>query len=143
MGDLPVAQPGPRQRERGKRITVRLDKPLAEILADTSRKMGQSPSEIVRASLRSGLVPQAPEKQESGSFGIAPEGAQSYAFPSELGDLLPRYRAFGMEIWQERRRCFGALLAICEVARQHSRNARDRAICAELLRLGKRFGIFR
>jgi len=126
-----------------KRVTIRLDGPLADLLAETTRKTGQSLSQVVRASLQLGLVPQVSEKQESGSFGIKPERAQTYIFPPELAKLLPGYRAFGMEIWPERRRCFGALLAICEVARANSQNAQDQALCAELLLLGKRLGFFR
>ena len=143
MGEVSVSQARSRRIERKKRITVRLDQLLAEVLAETTRKTGQSLSQVVRASLQLGLVPQVSEKQESGSFGIKPERAQTYIFPPELADLLPRYRAFGMELWPERRRCFGALLAICEVARAHSQNAQDRALCAELLLLGKRLGFFR
>jgi len=143
MGELLIAHAKPGGGKRDRRVSVRLDEFLAALLAETCQKTGQNPSEIVRASLQLGLGPQVSEKQESGSFGIKPERAQTYIFPPELADLLPRYCAFGMEIWPERRRCFGALLAVCEVARAHSQDAQDVALCTELLRLGKRFGFFR
>jgi len=143
MEQLIINQPRRAKRRLEKRITVRLDQSQTELLAEICRTTGQSPSQVVRASLQLGLVPQVSEKQESGGFGIKPERAQAYIFPPELAGLLSSYRAFGMEIWPERRRCFGALLAICEVARAHSQNAQDQALCAELVRLGRRFGFFR
>lgn len=99
MGELLGVHTRPGQSERKQRISVRLDESLAELLAETSRKTGQKPSRVVRALLRFGLLPGASEREESGSFEIAPEGAQTYVFPPELGDLLPRYRSFGMETW--------------------------------------------
>jgi hypothetical protein len=124
-----------------KRITVRLDDTLTQLLASQSRIGNQSLSEIVRSSLEFALVPRAPEKQESRSVGSEQEIALDYIFPADLKDLLPKYRPFGTEIWIERRRCFQALLAICEVARELSRNARDQTICVELLALGRRLGL--
>lgn len=73
----------------------------------------------------------------------APVAPSVYVFPRELQHLLPGYRAFGMEAVRERRRCFGALLAVCEVVREHTGNRQDRTLCAELLQIGKRFGLFR
>jgi hypothetical protein len=57
-------------------------------------------------------------------------------------ELLAQYRHFGCEIWQERNRLFQRLLAAAEVAKANNENPRDAEICAEILRLGQRFGVF-
>ena len=96
-------------------------------------------SEAVRGAVEVALRPELSPPPSCAVEPSAAFSASDYAFPRQLEEFLPRYRAFGMEIWKERRRCFGALVAICEVVRQHSQNAQDRALCAELVRLGKLF----
>jgi hypothetical protein len=124
--------------EAGKRLTVRIPSSLTELLDRRCQLTGLTLSEAVRGAVEVALGPGV-----SPCNGTPPPAfsASDYAFPRQLDELLPRYRAFGMEIWKELRRCFGALVAICEVVRQHSQNAQDRALCAELVRLGKLFGL--
>lgn len=125
------------------RITIRLHPHLAGILDERCRQTGQNPSEVVRSALALMLASDGPQPAPSIPAGHSKSAEDGYVFPRELEELLPRYRAFGMEIWKERRRCTGFLLAICEVAREHSQNAQDRALCAEILRIGRQFGLLR
>lgn len=123
------------------RITVRLDRPLARLVGERCRAEGRTVSDIVRGALEFTLRAEDQVTEEVKRTASRPRPA--YVFPRELHELLPRYRAFGAEIRKERRRCFGALLAICEVVREHSRSAEDLSLCAEISRLGKILGLLR
>jgi hypothetical protein len=127
-----------------KRVTIRISGALREILEQRSRSTGQDLSTIVRAALELTIVCQTrPEQAVEKFVPTRPETRPVYIFPRELEQLLPRYRSFGMEAMRERRRGFGALLAVCEVVREHTKNIQDRVLCAELLQIGRRFGLLR
>jgi Arc/MetJ-type ribon-helix-helix transcriptional regulator len=124
------------------RITVRVNGALCERLEQRCQQVGESVSEVVRSALELALgqeMPaQAPVRRHSPDSSAAPPG---YVFPHELNEVASRYVAFGMEAAKERRRAFGAILAVSEVVRQNSGNPQDLALCVELLQLGTRFGL--
>jgi hypothetical protein len=60
--------------------------------------------------------------------------------PEKVSVLLPGYRAFGSQIWQERRRLFQRLLAAAEIAQENRENPRDAELRYELLRIGYAYG---
>lgn len=123
------------------RICVRINRSLSQLLGRRCQQTSQSLSAIVRSGLELALGSETQERHEE--LARAPVAPSVYVFPRELQHLLPGYRAFGMEAVRERRRCFGALLAVCEVVREHTGNRQDRALCAELLQIGRRFGPLR
>lgn len=128
------------------RLTVRLVPKAAELLANLCRTSGQTASEVIRMALQQYLNPIAaaaerPSILSNNEKTGGEKATGEYSFPSELHDLLPQFRNFGMELRPERRRCFARLLAACEAAREHSQNAHDRALCAEILRIGRLFGL--
>ena len=125
------------------RITIRINGLSRQLLEDRCQRTGQSVSETVRCALHVALGTNNSVCQSVETTQAVQRGAINYNFPGELSDLLPRYRAFGMQIYAERRRSVAALLAACEIVREHSGNAQDRALCAEILRIGRQFGLLR
>lgn len=128
-------------RTMAKRITIRLNPLVGDLLDRRCQQTGQTVSQVVRGALELAIGPTASENPRGERSPSLPPPSPDYAFPQQLQELLPRYRAFGMTIYVERRRCFEGLLAICEVVQGHSQNAQDRALCAELLRIGRKFGL--
>ena len=125
------------------RITLRIDASMRRVLERRRQQTGQTVSQVARGALELALRAEVTEGQQTDQPDQRRTVAPNYALPPDLQRLLPQYRSFGAQIWQERRRCLGALLAICEVVREQSRNAQDQALCAEILRIGKRFGLLR
>jgi hypothetical protein len=126
------------------RITVRVNDPLRGLLEQRCQQAGQSVSEVVRNALELAFGQENPAQPPVGqhSFGSS-AGPAEYVFPRELNEMASRYVAFGMEAVKERRRAFGALLAVSEFVRQNSQNPQDRALCVDLLQVGRRFGLIR
>jgi hypothetical protein len=60
----------------------------------------------------------------------------------KIDELVAQYRAFGGEIWPERRRLFQRLFAAARVAQENNENPKDFELYTELLRLGQRFALF-
>lgn len=125
------------------RITVRLDPPLARLVGERCRVEGRTVSNIVRGALEFTLRAEDQLTGEGKATASFSPSRPAYVLPRELHESLPRYRAFGAEIFKERRRCLGALLAISAVVLEHSQNAQDLAFCAELSWLGRSFGLLR
>ncbi len=124
------------------RITIRLGDQLECALTERRKQTGQSITDVLRSALAVTLASDSPPPSFPDVQLSQPQGASDgYIFPRELEDFLRCYRGFGMEIWPERRRCFGRLLAACEAARGHSKNVQDRALCAEILRIGRLYGL--
>lgn len=123
------------------RITIRLDNQMERALAERCQQSGQSASEVLRSALALLVAPPINPQRGLDSRISQPEAQNSeYAFPGALRDLLPRYRAFGLDVWAERRRRFCDLLASCEVARDFGKNATDDlALCVEVVRIGRLF----
>lgn len=127
----------------GRRITVRLHGSAIHLLERRHQQTGQNLSEIVRNALQFALQAGSDEGQRIPDSQFRQKVPSSYTFPRDLQPLLPQYRVFGTQIWQERRRCFGALLAICELVREQTGSPQDQALCAETLRIGKLYGLLR
>jgi hypothetical protein len=64
-----------------------------------------------------------------------------FAFPPEVQQLVPSYRAFGTVLPKERRLRFMGLVALCGLVAETSENSQDALLCAELIALGRRFGL--
>jgi len=126
---------------RGSRITIRINVPLGSRLRDRCEQTGQSVSEVVRAALELAFAPAALERPQEANQ--PSKELSAYVFPRDLQNLLPQYRAFGLEAVKQRRRSFHGLLAVCEVVRENTKATQDRALCTELLELGERFGLIR
>jgi hypothetical protein len=118
------------------RITIRVTTAASQLLEEKCKETGQTRSEVLRNALDLVLAPSdvSPDVRHTA------EAAGCDAFPAHLAELLPRYQAFGTEIWRERRRLFQSLLAAAEIA---SRNGQqhDTALLAELMRIGGSFGL--
>jgi len=56
--------------------------------------------------------------------------------------LESQYRAFGEQIWKERRVLFQRTVAAAKIAQANNENPKDAALYAELLKLGQQFGLF-
>lgn len=60
---------------------------------------------------------------------------------SKSAELLSQYRAFGCQIWPERRRLFQRLLAAANVAQQYRENPKDAELYGELLQLARKYNV--
>ena len=77
----------------------------------------------------------SPEETAIGS------GAFALLWQAKLLDLLGTYRAFGMQIWKERRSLYQRLFAAAIVAGESNENPRDIALCETLRRIGKEYNL--
>jgi hypothetical protein len=121
------------------RISIRVNGALRALLENRMAQTSLTASEIVRDALQSALRPQAPAPQPTSNAAVVPPVLPQYTFPTGLDDLKRQYRAFGAEIWKERRLIFRRLLAACELCRENSQAARDEQMCGEVLRVGREF----
>ena len=124
-----------------KRLAVRLDEHLSDVLARRCAQTGQTTSQIVRQALEFTLVSDDPESTPVAASESPKTPNPSYVFPRKLAGLLPFYRQLGAAVWQERRIRLQGLLALFEIARENSQNPQDTALCTELLSLGRRYGL--
>jgi hypothetical protein len=99
---------------------------------------GESPKEASAAS--PGPRPTATVKAAT-SWPSTPTNP-TLSLRSKIDEFVRQYRAFGSEIWPERRRLFQRLFAAAYVAQENSENPKDSELYAELLKLGQRFGLF-
>jgi hypothetical protein len=58
-----------------------------------------------------------------------------------VAEFVAQYRAFGGEIWSERRRLFQRLLAAAKVAQSNNENPKDAELHRELIALGMKYGL--
>ena len=126
----------------GLRISVRLESRLAGRVAERCQETGLSLSDFVRRTLSQSVNTQTPPPAPVGPAD-PPINRQTdvYEFPKPLEGLLPQFRAFGGGVWKERRLRFRATLALAELARLNSGSEHDLALCSELVRIGRRFGL--
>ncbi len=60
---------------------------------------------------------------------------------SKSAELLSQYRAFGAQIWPERRRLFQRLLAAASVAQECRENPKDAELYGDLLQLAGKYNV--
>ena len=126
----------------GLRISVRIESRLAARVIERCTDTGLSLSDFVRRSLSHAVGTQPPSLAP-----VVPPNppvnrqTEAYEFPKPLEGLLPQFRAFGGGVWTERRLRFRATLVLAEIARQNSGSEHDLALCSELVRVGRRFGL--
>jgi len=59
----------------------------------------------------------------------------------EILELLPHYRACGLQLRKERRILFHRIVAATLVAQENAENKADAELCRQLLRLGQSYGL--
>ena len=139
--DLDKSQSKP-VSDPGLRISVRLESRLAARVTEICHETGLTLSDFVRRSLSHAVSTQTPPPGP-----VVPADppvnrqTEAYEFPKPLEGLLPQFRAFGGGVWTERRLRFRATLVLAEIARQNSGSEHDLALCSELVRVGRRFGL--
>ena len=69
-------------------------------------------------------------------------GIETSSCPPSVAEMESQYRAFGAQIWKERRVLFQRTVLAAKIAQSNNENPKDAALYAELLRLGRQFGLF-
>lgn len=69
-------------------------------------------------------------------------GVEALSCPPSIAELESQYRAFGAAIWKQRNVLFQRTVVAAKIAQSNNENPKDAELYAELLRLGKQFGLF-
>jgi hypothetical protein len=157
---------------RAWRVTVRLDAHRADLLRRLSESSGCDPSRVLREALDRfagppgpGIIPSkarlpvgaiasdtalnnvtvAPAPQPTAAASQQdpfPQNPIPRSRPGHMAELLQQYRAYGSELWNERRRVFKRLFCTALLAQENGENPKDRELHNELLRIGRTYGLF-
>ena len=99
---------------------------------------GESPKAATAAS----PDPRLTEGVKAAISGQSTQAVGASSFPPSVAELESQYRAFGEQIWKERRVLFQRTVAAAKIAQANNENPKDAALYDELLKLGQQFGLF-
>jgi hypothetical protein len=126
---------------RARRISFRLNGKLRRCLEERSQQTHQTVSEVIREALEFALQPKPASEMPTQAVATASRSSSPCALPPEVQELLPANRGLGAQMLKERRIRFRNLVALCEATRESTQTGQDAALCAQLVDIGKHFGL--